>query len=149
MVGVCTCDSVAGDYVFVDGFQPDGQRSLDMGLFQDVDGSAYLVRSVDNKYAGWSKLSPDYLRPTGIFSHGPKCEGQSMWRTGNKYYLLGSHLTGWSANPAILSMAEGPLTNGSKWTVLGNPSGSSTTWDSQSTYVPPAFETTVSIIILT
>ena len=30
MVGVCTCDTVAGDYTFVDGFQPDGQRSLDM-----------------------------------------------------------------------------------------------------------------------
>jgi hypothetical protein len=34
MVGVCTCDTVGGQYLFVDGFQPDGQRSLDMGLFQ-------------------------------------------------------------------------------------------------------------------
>ena len=106
MVGVCTCDTVAGDYTFVDGFQPDGQRSLDMGLFQDTDGSAYLVRSVDNKYAGFSKLTPDYLRPTGIFSHGPKCEGQAVWRDGDDYYLLGSHLTGWSANPAILSLGQ-------------------------------------------
>ena len=56
MVGVCTCDTVAGDYTFVNGFQPDGQRSLDMGLFQDLDGSAYLVRSVDNKYAGFSQV---------------------------------------------------------------------------------------------
>ncbi len=83
MVGVCTCDSVAGDYTFVHGFQPDGQRSLDMGLFQDEDGSAYLIRSVDNQYAGFSKLTPDYLHPTGIFSHGPKCEGQAVWRDGD------------------------------------------------------------------
>ena len=63
MVGVCTCDTVAGDYTFIDGFQPDGQRSLDMGLFQDLDGSAYLVRSVDNKYAGFSKVSQRHLPP--------------------------------------------------------------------------------------
>ena len=43
MVGVATCDTVAGDYKFNDGFMPDGQRSLDMGLFQDSDGAAYLV----------------------------------------------------------------------------------------------------------
>ena len=30
-----------------------------------------------------------------------------MWRDGDDYYLLGSHLTGWSANPAILSHAKG------------------------------------------
>lgn len=48
MVGVCTCDTVAGDYKFVDGFQPDGQRSLDMGLFQDLDGSACVAPCTQN-----------------------------------------------------------------------------------------------------
>ena len=147
MVGVATCDNVAGDYVFVSGFRPDGQRSLDMGLFQDLSASAgtdgaaaapaYLVRSVDNEYAGLSRLSDDYLRPTGIISRGPRCEGQAMWRDGDRYYLLGSHLTGWSANAAILSTTTAPLRNGSSWEVLGNPSGSPTTWDSQSTFVLP------------
>ena len=77
MVGVCVCDQVAGQYRFVHGFQPDGQRSLDMGLWQEPDGSAaYLVRSVDNKYAGFSRLTDDYLNTTvdGIVSKGPKCE---------------------------------------------------------------------------
>ena len=49
MVGVATCDEVAGEYTYVRGFQPDGQRSLDMGLFQEEDGTAYLVRSIDNQ----------------------------------------------------------------------------------------------------
>ena len=137
MVGVCTCDTIAGKYKFVSGFQPDGQRSLDMGLFQDTDGTAYLIRSVNNAYAGFSKLSADYLKPMGIISKGPKCEGQAVWREGDTYYLLGSHLTGWSANAAILSMHKGPIVNGSKWTVLGNPSGDKTTFNSQSTYVLP------------
>ena len=139
MVGVATCDDVAGDYTYVHGFQPDGQRSLDMALWQEPDGSAaYLVRSVDNKYAGFSRLTPDYLNTTvaGIVSRGPRCEGQAVWRDGDTYYLLGSHLTGWAANPAMLSTAKAPL-EGATWTQLGNPSGSPTTFHSQSTYVLP------------
>jgi hypothetical protein len=42
-----------------------------------------------------------------LFSRCAKCEGQAVWRDGDDYYLLGSHLTGWSANPAILSHAKG------------------------------------------
>ena len=140
MVGVCTSDTVAGDYSFVSGFQPDGQRSLDMGLFQDPgssDGAAYLVRSVDNKFAGISRLRDDYLQTTGIISKGPRVEGQAMWRDGSRIYLLGSHLTGWDPNPAVLSFTVAPLRNGSTWEVLGNPSGSDTTWNSQSTFVLP------------
>jgi len=136
MVGVATSESIAGVYKYVHGFQPDGQRSLDMGLWQEEDGTAYLVRSVDNKYAGFSQLSADYLNTTGIVSRGPKCEGQAVWREGDTYYLLGSHLTGWSSNPAILATAQAPL-KGATWTVLGNPSGSRTTFNSQSTYVLP------------
>ena len=137
-VGVATSDSVAGDYAFVRGFQPDGQRSLDMGLWQEEDGTAFLVRSVDNKYAGFSQLTPDYLNTTaaGIVSKGPKCEGQAVWREGDTYFLLGSHLTGWSANAAILATAQAPLA-GATWTVLGNPGGSKSTFNSQSTYVLP------------
>ena len=46
---------------------------------------------------------------------------------------VGSHLTGWSANPAILQKAHAPLGRvaGSNWTVVGNPSGSSDTFNSQ------------------
>ena len=140
MVGVATSPTVAGQYTYVHGFQPDGQRSLDMGLFQETDGSgaAYLVRSVDNQYAGFSKLTDDYLNTTadGIISRGPRCEGQAVWRDGDTYFLLGSHLTGWSSNPAILASAKAPL-RGATWTQLGNPSNDATTFNSQSTYVLP------------
>lgn len=67
---------------------------------QDTDGAAYLVRSVENKYAGISQLTPDYLNTTGIISKGPRVEGQCIFKFQGAYYLLGSHLTGTLFMPA-------------------------------------------------
>ena len=116
MVGVCTCDTVAGDYTFIDGFQPDGQRSLDMGLFQDLDGSAYLVRSVDNKYAGFSKLvSQRHLPPVFSATFRPFCAvfspffcgfrlpGAKTERTGEKWRKMGEI---WGRNGRETTVAE-------------------------------------------
>jgi hypothetical protein len=70
-------------------------HAADMGLFHDVDGSAYLVRSVNNRFAGISQLTPDFLNTTaaGIISSGPDCEGQAIFRVGTPptYYLLGRY----------------------------------------------------------
>ena len=48
-----------------------------------------------------------------------------------------SHLTGWAANAAILSVADGPSLVGANWTVVGNPTNDPTTFNSQSTFVLP------------
>ena len=96
------------------------------------------MRSVDNKFAGISKLTDDCMNTTGIVSQGPRVEGQAIFRWKGRYYLLGSHLTGWNANPAVLAIADKTDTLvGAQWTELGNPSGDSTTFDSQSTFVLP------------
>ena len=112
-----------------------------MGLYEEADkSSAYLVRSVNNQYAGFSRLTPDYMNTTaaGVISKGPRCEGQAVWKAANgSYWLLGSHLTGWHANEAILARSDSPALEGATWTVAGNPSHSLTTYDSQSTYVLP------------
>lgn len=42
-VGVATSKTVCGNYSYRGSFQPLGQQSRDMGLFQDDDGSAYLL----------------------------------------------------------------------------------------------------------
>lgn len=42
-VGVATGDSVCGRYTYHGSFQPQGRQSRDMGLYQDDDGSAYLL----------------------------------------------------------------------------------------------------------
>lgn len=138
MVGTARAASVEGPWEFVAGFQPDGEPSLDMGTYQDpTDGTSWLVRSVDNKFAGISQMTDDCLNTTGIVSSGPRIEGQSIFRFGGKLYLIGSHLTGWSANPQELLVTDSQTLRGAEWTSLGNPSGSSTTYESQDTFVLP------------
>ena len=51
---------------------PDGLNSFDMGVWQEDDGSAFLVRSVNNEYVGISQLSPDYTATTGLVSTAPR-----------------------------------------------------------------------------
>jgi len=136
-VGVAVSSTIAGTYQWVSGFLPDGQASYDMTLYQEDDGSAYLCRSVGNQYAGISQLTDDYLNTKGITSRGPDIEGQAIWKMNGRYYLLGSHLTSWAANQAVLSISDGAQLNGATWTILPVITTSSTTWESQSTYVLP------------
>ena len=141
-VGVAVSGEIGGAYQFLAGWRPDGLRSLDMGLFQEDGGAAYLVRSVDNQYVGFSRLTDDYTNTSaaGIVSRGPRCEGQAVWRERgppSRLYLLCSHLTGWSANPLLLARSDGAAIENATWTELGNPTHDATSFDSQSTYVLP------------
>jgi hypothetical protein len=92
-------------------------------MLQDTDGSAYLVRSVENQYAGISKLSPDFLNTTGIISVGPQIEGQAIVKINGTYYLWGSHLTGWNPNPAEFLQSNITQLYKAGWNYLDNPSG--------------------------
>jgi len=145
MVGVCTASRVAGPYTFVRGYRPDGQRSLDLTLYQEHGGQAYLVRSVDNLRIGISRLTPDYLNTTseGEISSAPRAEAPAMWRDppsrrdpSGSYYLLVSGLSGWRPNAAVLYRASPPLEQAA-WQRLGNPSRNSRTFNSQPTAVLP------------
>jgi hypothetical protein len=71
-VGVAIASNVRGPYRWVRAFMPDGLPSLDMNVFQDNDGSAYLIRSVNNKFLGISQLTSDYTDTTGLVSVAPK-----------------------------------------------------------------------------
>ena len=139
MVAVATSPTIDGDYAYVRGYRPDGLISFDMTLYMDHGGAAYLVRSVRNTFVGISQLTTDFLNTTGIISKGSKFEGQTIWKDprGQGYYMLGSHLSGWNANEAILSHTEQSSLHGAEWKVLGNPSFSSSTFNSQSTFVLP------------
>ena len=150
-VGVSTSDTICGNYTWVDSFEPDGLASYDMGLFDDSNynssndnGNAYLVRSVENKFAGVSQLnySNDYLNTTenGIISQGPQMEGVTIFKL-NTYYLFGSHLTGWKPNAAILCTTNNTISLiNAQWKNCANPSNSSTTYNSQSTFVTRLYD---------
>lgn len=146
-VGVLTADAITGPYSFASPcFKPDGQDSYDMGTYWDDaaaggDGHAYLIRSVRNAFAGISQLTPDWTNTTaaGIVSQGPDMEGQALMRdaaTGT-LYAAGSHLTGWAANPAQFVVSPNASLVGAQWGDNYNPSGDSTTWNSQSTFIFP------------
>ena len=67
-VGVLTADLVTGPYSFASPcFRPDGRDSYDMGTFVDEtgDGRAYLIRSVENSFAGISQVLAS-VRNTGF-----------------------------------------------------------------------------------
>ena len=130
-VGVATCPTVNGNYTYQGSFQPLGNDSKDMTIFKDDDGKAYLISGSINIY----QLTDDYLDVNNLVvtidSSGS--EAPAMFKVGGTYYLLNSHSTWWDNNDNYYHTApsiEGP------WTYQGDfTPGSSTTWDSQTTFV--------------
>jgi hypothetical protein len=126
---VLTSSNISGPYAL------QGTLSLtgadDFQVFQDTDGSQYLVRSEGKLY----KFSADGLSiatspvKTGIQSG----EGVSLYQAGNTYFWQSSQGSYWHCNDNSYSSATS-LTG--TWTSHGNfcPSGSKT-WESQDTAV--------------
>jgi sucrose-6-phosphate hydrolase SacC (GH32 family) len=58
-VGVATSDTVCGRYTFRKSYRPLGHESRDMGLYQEPDGSAYLLsEDVSHHISPISQESP-------------------------------------------------------------------------------------------
>lgn len=140
-VAVAVAPHPSGPWSFVRAFQPDDLPSLDMTVFVDEDETtgeflgAYFIRSVDNSYVGISQLSNDLMDTTGLISIIPTPrEGHAMFKSDGYYYMLTSHLTGWSSNPMEAWVSNKPSLHGAEWISLGNPTGSSTTFESQSCF---------------
>lgn len=100
-VGVATSPSVCGPYSYRGSFQPLGFQSRDIGLFQDTDGSAYLLTEDRVNGLRIDKLSSDYLSVTSAVAVFTDLEAPAMMKIGGTYYLFASHLTGWSTNDNV------------------------------------------------
>ena len=87
-----------------------GQMARDMTLFVDDDGTAYHVyASENNGTLHVSQLSDDYLRPAGRYVRifpGRFHEAPAVMKRNGRYFLFTSDCTGWSPNPARLSVAD-------------------------------------------
>lgn len=114
-VMVAVSNTVDGEYHFVKSFRPLGQESRDIGQFVDDDGKAYLI--FESRPTGGffiAQLSDDDLnveKSVG-FLHMP-LEGGALVHYGDRYYVVGSHLTGWAPNPDVYASAPslaGPWT---------------------------------------
>lgn len=107
-VGVYVSDKVDGDYKFVRMFRPLEKESRDIGQFIDDDGTAYLIfesRPTGGFYI--AKLSDDYMNVAQetCFVHMP-LEGGGLVHYDGQYYLIGSRMTGWDANPNLYATSR-------------------------------------------
>ena len=134
-VGYATADRITGPYTFKGPllFQGKPIKKWDMGVFQDIDGTGYIlthggeIHKLDNDY---SSVVAQISKP---FTAG--FESPTLFRKGNTYFFIGSHLTSWEKNDNYYYTSgslEGP------WIEQGliAPEGE-LTWNSQSTYVLP------------
>lgn len=165
MAGVAVSRSPTGPFRVVRSFRPiafdygysreeatlrereRGNSFRDMGLFQDDDGSAYVLYSSESNASLYIvRLSDDYTdiaRPereghtwVRAIPNGRR-EGPAAFKANGKYYLISSGLTGWSPNPGLYHVADHML---GPWVARGNPftgPDAATSNHSQSTFVLP------------
>jgi hypothetical protein len=125
-VGVATSSTPCGPYAYRGSFQPLGNQSRDESLFQDTDGTAYLLTE-DRGHSSThiERLSPDYLSVVSDVADLPGYEAPAMMKSGGRYFILGSTLTGWNTNDNMYASA----------TSLGGP------WSSYNTFAPAGTRT--------
>lgn len=122
--GVATSSTPCGPYVYRGSFRPLGNVSRDLGLFQEPDGTGYLLTE-DRNNGGLriDKLSADYLSvdsPVALLGGG-SIESPAMVKVGGIYYLMGSHLSGWYLNDNVYATATSPSGPWSPWRDVAAP----------------------------
>lgn len=134
-VGIATSSTVCGNYTYRGSFRPLGFQSRDMGLFQDDDGSAYLLSEDRVNGLRIDALSDDYLTVTRTVALLPDMEAPAMVKIHGTYFIFCSHLSGWDTNDnqyATAPSIAGP------WSALANFAPvDSHTFNSQTTFVLP------------
>ena len=134
-VGVATSSSVCGRYTYRGSTQPLGKKSLDITLFQDDDGSAYLLSESRTDGLRMYRLSADYLTITGLVTVLDDFESPALFKLNGRYYLLGSHKSGWKTNDNAYTTSTSLASGWAKWKGFA-PAGSRT-FNSQTTFVLP------------
>jgi hypothetical protein len=135
-VAVGTSDTVDGDYTYLGSFRPLGNDSRDMTVYQDTDGSAYLISSTAVNYdLAIYKLTADYTKIDSLVTvlKGFHREAPAIVKRAGTYFLLTSGASGWNPNKAAYFTATsmaGPW-SGPNWF------GHNFTYNSQSTYILP------------
>ncbi len=133
--GVATSTTPCGPYTYLGASAPLGHQSRDLGLFQDDDGTAYLMHDDPAGSLRIDRLSADYTSAQSSVAVFPEIEAPAMAKVGGRYFLLGSHLTGWGTNDNVYASAtslSGPWTGFTNVAVAGT-----RTYNSQSSFLLP------------
>ena len=98
--------------------------SRDETVFQDDDGTAYLVFATNhNKQIRIAQMTPDYLGLTGVsfatlHHHRSAQSAGDVRRHDGEYYLITSGATWFAPNAAEYAVSSTPL---GPYTMKGNP----------------------------
>lgn len=136
-----------GPYTYLRSERPLGNISRDIGVFQDEDGTGYVLSEDRENGLHIYRLSEDYLQVVEIVSttltppsdhpagpHG--YESPTMVKHEGHYYLFGSELTSWDTNDNQYASATSLAGPWSEWRDFA-PVGSAT-YNSQTSVVVPA-----------
>lgn len=137
--GVAVSGSPVGPFTLKTAMQPNRQDCRDMTLFQDVDGTAYLIHSKDwNKTMNIARLTEDYTMTDGMYVSvmiDQEREAPALCYHENKYYMITSGCTGWRPNSAMYAESDHLL---GKWKLIDNPCEGENyrrTFEGQSAYI--------------
>src|SRR3954451_23864722 len=133
--GVAVSDTPCGPYTYLGATRPLGHPSRDLGLFKDDDGTAYMIHEDPAAGMRIERLNADYTGAQSTVATFPSLEAPAMAKVGGRYFLLTSHLTGWSTNDNVYATATSPA---GPWSGFANfaPSGTRT-YDSQTSFLLP------------
>ncbi|PKS13019.1 hypothetical protein jhhlp_000360 [Lomentospora prolificans] len=150
--GVATGDSVCGKYgkrlyhllksysniplEYQGSVRPLGFQSRDMGLYKDDDGSAYLLTEDRQNGLRIDKLDSTYTKvESNVYTWSEKIESPAMVKVDGRYYMFGSHLTGWDPNDNVYSTSTSLSSGWSSWREFADDGAN--TYASQTTFILP------------
>lgn len=134
-VGVAVSKTVCGQYEYRGSFQPLGFQSRDLGLYQDADGTGYLLSEDRVNGLRIDRLTKDYLGVESSVAVLPDMEAPAVIKAGPVYYMFSSYLSGWKANDNQYMTATslaGPWSPRKPFAPVGT-----LTYSSQTAYVLP------------
>lgn len=135
-VGVATSRTVTGPYTYLGSFAPLGHQSRDMTLFQDPDGTNYLIFEDRQRGVSISQLTPEgYGVEKEVALIPQHYEAPAVVKVDGTYYLLGSHLSGWDPNPNQYATAPSMAGPWSNFKDIAPPA--TKTYNSQTAYILP------------
>ncbi|TAQ88162.1 hypothetical protein B7494_g3525 [Chlorociboria aeruginascens] len=131
-VAVSTGSSVCGGaYSYLGASQPLGFQSRDMNVFQDTDGTGYLLTEDRANGLRIDKMASDYRSVvSATYLYAQDYEAPALYKDGDTYFMFASHESGWDPNDNIYCTAmslSGPWSAWNTFATVGSNTYSSQT----------------------